>query len=57
MTKEEKLTDLLTPDETIRVVKLKQEMLEAPNKKEVDGISSEIYAIYEEAKKRYYRGN
>jgi len=57
LTKEEKLTDLLTPDETIRVVKLKQEMLEAPNKKEVDGISSEIYAIYEEAKKRYYRGN
>ncbi len=52
MLKEVKLDDVLTLEEAMKVTELKQEMHEAPNKREVDGIAAEIYAIYDEARQR-----
>jgi len=53
MSQEMNLNDILTPEEKNKVANLKEQMREAPNKKEVDGIADEIYAIYEKARERY----
>ncbi|WP_026801513.1 hypothetical protein [Pontibacillus halophilus] len=55
MSKEVRLRDILTPEEKNKIAKLKKKMYAAPNKREVEGISQEIYAIYEQAKKRYFQ--
>ncbi len=52
MSKEVKLEDILKPTEKMKVAELKETMNEAPNKKEVDGLAVEIYAIYDGALQR-----
>ncbi len=52
MSKEVTLEDILKPTEKMKVAELKKTMNEAPNKKEVDGIAAEIYAIYDEVRHR-----
>ncbi|MDX8362978.1 MULTISPECIES: hypothetical protein [Bacillaceae] len=53
MSKEVKLRDVLTPQESKKIEELKETMKKAPNKAEVHGIAEEVYEIYEKVQRKH----
>lgn len=52
MSQKSKISDILEAEEISKVDELKRDMFNAPSKFEVNAIASEIYEIYETAKRR-----